>query len=418
MVGCEHGDPNPAVEGECCPTCPPPPCDTEGCPAAICLSGSEFTPEGACCPSCRPERPRPCDEIACAMVMCEEGFAEVTLLGQCCPPCRSTRNATPPPTVVSTTSVECGGLTCPRGVECDGRMCNRMLNRTCAGGIDYNNPCHALSCGFVEEDISIGVCNTVPCDEIGCAMLVACERGFAEVTLPGQCCPSCRPVGTGPCDGVRCAMLVVCEEGLDEVTPEGECCPRCRPVGPGLCDSVRCAAVECEAGFAEVSLPGQCCPSCRLVGPGPCDSVRCAAVACEEGLEEATPEGECCPRCRPVGPGPCDGIRCAAATCEAGFAEVTLPGQCCPSCRLVRPGPRDVASVVRQGDNLVVKAADGGIIRLVGDVHVGMEGLDLLAVIRRQQTEIAAQRDQLERQQRQISRILNLLPGTPGNDDE
>jgi hypothetical protein len=86
-----------------------------------------------------------------------------------------------------------------------------------------------------------------PCDPIGC------PPGSREVSVPGQCCPSCES-----CEAVDCAAPK-CAPGQTLVTLPGQCCPQCygKPQvddggAPMLCGSS--SAASCRVG-------GSACPA-------------------------------------------------------------------------------------------------------------------------------------------------------------
>jgi hypothetical protein len=92
------------------------------------------------------------------------------------------------------------------------------------------------------------------CVENVCPPVPQCGPGQQEMTLPGQCCPSCQPCPPLPCPPPNCGP------GGQITTEPGQCCSVCTKVDP--CAGVRCGLPMCPPGSTLVSLPGECCPSC------------------------------------------------------------------------------------------------------------------------------------------------------------
>ena len=97
----------------------------------------------------------------------------------------------------------------------------------------------------------------------------ACVAGFKSVLVPGDCCPSCVPDGSGGGGGACTGCVTIgCGPGFKSVQQPGDCCPSCVPDGSGgagggnPCANVDCPAIDCANGYKYQSAPGQCCGTC------------------------------------------------------------------------------------------------------------------------------------------------------------
>ena len=81
---------------------------------------------------------------------------------------------------------------------------------------------------------------------------VACDgEPPIEITLTGDCCPSC--VAKPDCSSVPCASLseTVCREGYKAIETETDCCPICVPE---ICDDDEDPGDPNESGVAQLRV--------------------------------------------------------------------------------------------------------------------------------------------------------------------
>lgn len=226
--------------------------------------------------------------------------------------------------------------------------------------IDHLQSLVTLLVGPIGED-----CEGIQCEPASCPTEI-------QITIPGECCPSC---SNDPCLLAPPCAPLMCSEAV-QIRDEGECCPRCpdcdtvcalftAPVcgndgktydnecrlnlakcnrNPDLevaytgvcqdpCAGVACLPPLCINGFVlqtELS-PGECCLGC-IPDPDPCAGIQCDIPNCAPlGMIISYDEG-CCPACVD----PCADVTCDVPTCEEGYELGSLsPDQCCPGCTLI-----------------------------------------------------------------------------------
>ncbi|XP_072508897.1 kielin/chordin-like protein isoform X2 [Notamacropus eugenii] len=220
------------------------------------------------------------------------------------------------------------------------------------------------------ETFSPDACTTCHCLEgkVTCSQPLCSWRPCLD---PRRCCPSCEPESGGyvicpgdrktgetwypePCISCRCqdgtvqCMEALCPElrCLESYTLPGQCCPVCRPgceyedlyyeegaVFPSssnpclrctcLRSLVHCVPMQCPPSPCSnpVSRPGHCCPSCQV----------CVLTGQEfaEGVQWE-PDGQPCTTCScQQGVPVCGAVPCKPPPCQ----HPTLsPGACCPGC--------------------------------------------------------------------------------------
>jgi hypothetical protein len=128
--------------------------------------------------------------------------------------------------------------------------------------------------------------------EAACGLVFGCGEGSISVIKPGDCCPSCEPVGSGGASA-----------GSGGGTSSGGSVGVAGSSGSGgHCGAVNCPAIFCNGLL--VSTPGQCCPICQpgsggAGGGANCSNVACPGFACAQGYHSVVEPGQCCPTCVP-----------------------------------------------------------------------------------------------------------------------
>ncbi|KAH3728063.1 hypothetical protein DPMN_054010, partial [Dreissena polymorpha] len=259
--------------------------------------------------------------------------------------------------LVSCYETTCPSLQCSHPVKIPGVCClqctdceyNGLLKRNGEVFSPTSNSCDRCTC----------VSGSVSCRYVDCPTMGPCS---AQVTLEGECCPTCLDCGdrdhgetwrATPCQQCTCVSgRVECEKiecsppaCKNPWTPPGECCPNC----------YGCSIDQRQLSEGESYMRGQC-ETC-MCGSG---TVRCAPPPCpfQSCPNPITPQGQCCPKCdndckylgvtyrhRQSFESPSD--RCMNCTCENTMVQcnpvkcprqdlpcrnpITPLGQCCPT---------------------------------------------------------------------------------------
>ncbi|XP_017571659.1 kielin/chordin-like protein [Pygocentrus nattereri] len=327
-----------------------------------------------------------CAPVSCPVVSCRR---PVRPAGECCPVCtgvceyfgqeyESGSTFTPP-------TDRCLSCTCLNEiVSCQRKPCAQQCSHPARStdccpvcdlclyeGVEYkhtqtftsrSNPCQRCVC----------MSGTVACTAVACPA-VSCPN---PVTLPGQCCPQCRPcVQNGieykegqrwnspsdPCTQCTCMAAEVSCAGLHcaplscmhQVTDPSSCCSRCRGcvydgvehaegstwfASSGPCMScmcvdgvTTCSEIQCLSPCQnQISVPGECCPLCadciydgRVYGPG--ENFHPSNDPCQICTCEVMPDGQQHLRCyRKQCPSLVD--------CPKHNILFSGPDSCCPVC--------------------------------------------------------------------------------------
>uniref|UniRef100_A0AAR2K4P1 Uncharacterized protein n=1 Tax=Pygocentrus nattereri TaxID=42514 RepID=A0AAR2K4P1_PYGNA len=357
------------------------------CDGMICGNGERFPDPQDHCQHCSCQNGGvSCAPVSCPVVSCRR---PVRPAGECCPVCtgvceyfgqeyESGSTFTPP-------TDRCLSCTCLNEiVSCQRKPCAQQCSHPARStdccpvcdlclyeGVEYkhtqtftsrSNPCQRCVC----------MSGTVACTAVACPA-VSCPN---PVTLPGQCCPQCRPcVQNGieykegqrwnspsdPCTQCTCMAAEVSCAGLHcaplscmhQVTDPSSCCSRCRGcvydgvehaegstwfASSGPCMScmcvdgvTTCSEIQCLSPCQnQISVPGECCPLCadciydgRVYGPG--ENFHPSNDPCQICTCEVMPDGQQHLRCyRKQCPSLVD--------CPKHNILFSGPDSCCPVC--------------------------------------------------------------------------------------
>nr|CAB3263131.1 uncharacterized protein LOC104265438 [Phallusia mammillata] len=373
QTSCTHGI---KMRGECCSRCLKCAHGTN-----VFNDGDEFIDENNLCQRCICESGNiTCIQMQCPTLTCRN---QQVVTGECCPQCQSCFHDGAHRSdgeIWRLSSDPCTSCSCVGGlVTCENENCGQV---SCDHPTISADSCCQICDGcllngvqFVNGgEVSSGVCDncicvngTVSCTSIQCPELPC----LTQVTLNGECCPSCVSCtfeGQKILEGAEFVsprnpcLKCVCEMGetqchrIDSECPtppcshpgrvHGECCRKCT-----LCEYKRRNYRNGEIFNPPHSSP---CLSCTCMdGTVTCSTETCPTISCQNPHIR---HGECCPSCTVC---VADGVSydsgsvwfpdsCSSCTCDDGVIKCHLndcppancthpanvPGYCCPSCEM------------------------------------------------------------------------------------